>query len=82
MNAHAMILLIPLASSLSACSFLGDVAHSAGDFGHGVGNAFENQAARDQEKAPPNDMKGKASTQKGQTSPNGGKGKAHSSGSQ
>jgi hypothetical protein len=60
MKTHILVFLTILALPLSACSFLSDVNHAAGDFYHGMGDAFENQAARKEGKAPPNDFKGNA----------------------
>lgn len=50
-------LLVILSVPMSACSFLSDVHHATGDFYHGMGDAFENQAARKAGQAPPNNFK-------------------------
>ncbi len=60
MKASVIVLMLLVTVPLSACSFLGDVAHATGDFGHGIGDAFENQGARKQGEKPPNDISGKA----------------------
>lgn len=60
MKTLLFVLLIISVVPLSACSFMSDASHAAGDFGHGMGDAFENQAARKKGAAPPNDFKGNA----------------------
>lgn len=59
MKIHLLILLISVVP-LGACSFMSDVSYATGDFSHGIGDAFENQAARKQGKALPNDFKSNA----------------------
>lgn len=60
MKTHLLLLLIVSIVPLGACSFMSDVHHSIGDFNHGLGDAFENQAARRKGETPPNDFKGNA----------------------
>ena len=42
------------------CSFLSDASHAVGDFSHGIGDAFENEAGRRKGDKPKYDMKGNA----------------------
>lgn len=60
MKTHFLVVLITLSMLLGGCSFLSDANHAVGDFHHGMGDAFENQAARKKGETPPNDFKGNA----------------------